>query len=227
VECAHASNALVLTYRASGRAENSYFLPAAVPLLAALLAALLTDVREVAHDHAMRLAPHLQQVHVALRQPLHHNRCKEQCVEDAHDSEHQQCDHCERDQYAGALGRAAAGVARATTFERTAAASALAHGTAALAIHVAAAAAHTAVATSTVPRSVSVGMCCARSDRRLPFGLSPAVRNITRTRTDLSSVSLGGVVAQGWGGSRVGGRSFCVAAQQGEGAKHIGQCTPS
>jgi hypothetical protein len=32
---------LVLTYRASGRAENSYFLPAAVPLLAALLAALL------------------------------------------------------------------------------------------------------------------------------------------------------------------------------------------
>jgi hypothetical protein len=33
--------AAVLTYRASGRAENSYFLPAAVPLLAALLAALL------------------------------------------------------------------------------------------------------------------------------------------------------------------------------------------
>ena len=32
---------LVLTYRASGRAENSYFRPAAVPLLAALLAALL------------------------------------------------------------------------------------------------------------------------------------------------------------------------------------------
>jgi hypothetical protein len=31
---------LVLTYRASGRAENSYFRPAAVPLLAALLAAL-------------------------------------------------------------------------------------------------------------------------------------------------------------------------------------------
>ena len=28
------------------------------------------------------------------------------------------------------------------------------------------------------PDTVSVGMCCARSDRRLPFGLSPAVRHI-------------------------------------------------
>ena len=56
--------------------------------------------------------------------------------------------------------------------------------------------------------------------------LSCGAQHHTHTyRLELCESGWGG--GKGWGGSRVGGRSFCVAAQQGEGAKHIGQCTPS
>ena len=63
------------------------------------------------------------------------------------------------------------------------------------------------------PDTVSVGMCCARSDRRLPFGLSPAVRHI---HAHVQTVRTGCRV--GWTGGGIAGAglgwSFCVAVQR-------------